>query len=401
MKTVYRFLLLFGLFSSIAVYSQSNNFFFLNEDTPNANKKGIKVFGDVLAGSNSLNTQMFTEVLIKPTFSKSSKSAFLDGNHTRTNLYVSGVCGVEYHLDTARYFFVRNTGFQALSSDKDFSELMFFGNSPFRGQKVATNGLNYLQANTLSVGVGLDIFNGRKLKIKSSIGLSVLNNYRRVDANKLELYTATDGAYLDVNLDGVSIAEANPGFQGVGLSADICLDYHTNESNTISLTVNNINGYYLFDNQEIKIDTSFIFNGAPFDVFDMETSIVDYLDSTFNETTNRNTIKTNTVVLPTQIKLKWTYKLNARSSIVSSFETISAGKFGMYAQAALLKAHNNNLKTKTSLGYGNFRGFVWGEFVEYRANKYSFCLGVNNLHAIVVPTKTQSYGLSVGLFKEL
>jgi hypothetical protein len=135
MKTVYKSLLVLSLFSSIGGYSQNSNFSFLNEDKPSANKEGLKVFGEAMAGSNSLNTQMFTEVLIKPTFTESSKSAFLDGNHSRTNLYVSGMCGVEYHLDTARYFFVRNTGFQALSSDKDFSELMFFGNSPLGDKK--------------------------------------------------------------------------------------------------------------------------------------------------------------------------------------------------------------------------------------------------------------------------
>ena len=87
-----------------------------------------------------------------------SKSAFLEGTQARTNLYASGTCGIEYYEDSSRYFFVRNNSFQAFSSDKDFSELLFFGNGVFRGQKVTTNGLNYMQANTLSTGLGFDIF---------------------------------------------------------------------------------------------------------------------------------------------------------------------------------------------------------------------------------------------------
>ena len=70
MKTVYKSLLVLSLFSSIGGYSQNSNFSFLNEDKPSVNKEGLKVFGEAMAGSNSLNTQMFTEVLIKPTFTE-------------------------------------------------------------------------------------------------------------------------------------------------------------------------------------------------------------------------------------------------------------------------------------------------------------------------------------------
>lgn len=401
MKTVYKSLLVLSLFSSIGGYSQNSNFSFLNEDKPSTNKEGLKVFGEAMAGSNSLNTQMFTEVLIKPTFTEKSKSAFLDGTQARTNLYAFGTCGIEYYKDSSRHYFVRNNSFQAFSSDKEFSELLFFGNGVFRGQKVTTNGLNYMQANTLSAGLGFDIFKRRKLTIKSSIAFSILNNYRQFDARTLYLYTAIDGSYLDADFDNASFVDANSGIQGVGLSTDIRLDYFTNESNTISFVANNINAYYLLENQEIKVDTSFVFNGAPFDVFDAENSVADYLDSAFNETINRNTKTKNTAVLPTQIKLKWVHKLSSQSSIVSSFEALSLGRFGIYTQAALLKTHKNKLKTKTSFGYGNFRGFTWSESVEYRVNKYSFYLGVNNLQALFVPTKSKNYGLSLGLFKQL
>jgi hypothetical protein len=77
------------------------------------------------------------------------------------------------------------------------------------------------------------------------------------------------------------------------------------------------------------------------------------------------------------------------------------GKFGVYAQLAFINKHSNRLKTKTCLGYGNFREFSWCEALEYRVKDYSFYLGVNNLQAIVVPTKTSNYGLSVGLFKQM
>ena len=401
MKIAYNLLVTLSLFSFLSGYSQNDKFFFLNEDVSNADKKGLKVYGDATAGSNSLNTQMYTDVLINPTFTEKGKSAFLDGGHARTNFYASSTWGAKYHKDSSRHFFVRNNSFQAFSSEKAFSELFFFGNSPFRGQKVSTNGLNYVQANTLSAGFGFNILNGRKLIIKSSIGFAILENYRQADAKRLSLYTATDGSYLDVDFDNASFVDANSGIQGIGLSSDIRLDFHMNELNTICFVANNINGYYLFDNQETLIDTSFVFNGASFDIFDTEYSIVNHLDSAYNKTINRNKTTKNTVILPVQIKLKWVYKLSPQSSIVSSFETFSFGKFGMNAQAALLKSHNNNLKTKTGFGYGNFSGFTWSESLEYRVNRYSFYLGVNNLQALFIPTKTNNYGLSLGLFKQL
>jgi hypothetical protein len=401
MKTTYSFLFLTVLFFPFWAQAQNDSFIFTSENSWGYNKKGIKIDGAAFAGSNSLNTLMFTEVLTQPTFSEKSKNAFLDRSQSRTNLFASNDWGVEFYKDSNTHFFVRNNNFQAFSSEKDISELFFFGNSPFRGQKIVTDGLNYVQANTLTTGFGFDVFKSKKLRIKSTLGFSTLNNYRQVDAKYLHLYTATDGSYLDMNFDGVSIVEANAGIQGIGLSSSVRVDYLINESNTLSFVANNINGFYLFDNQEIKIDTSFVFNGVPFDIFDADASISGYLDSAYDETINRNKATKKGAMLPTQLNFKWTHKLSSKSSFVSSFEAVSMGKFGVYAQLAFINKHSNRLKTKTCLGYGNFREFSWCEALEYRVKDYSFYLGVNNLQAIVVPTKTSNYGLSVGLFKQM
>ena len=390
-----------SLFFSFWAQAQNDSFVFINENSWGHDKKGLKIDGAAFIGSNSLNTLMFTEVLTQPTFSEKSKSAFLNGNQLRTNLFASNDWGIEFYKDSKTHFFVRNNNFQAFSSEKDFSELFFFGNSPFRGQRIVTDGLNYVQANTLTTGFGFEVFMSKKLRIKSLLGFSILNNYRQIDAKSFQFYTATDGSYLDASFDDVSIVEANAGFQGIGLSSSVRLDYRINESNTLSFLADNINGFYLFDNQEIRIDTSFVFNGVPFDVFDTDASISGYIDSAYEETIDRNKLEKKAAILPTLLKLKWTHKLSSKSSFVSSFEAVSMGKFGVYAQLAFINKHNNRLKTKTCFGYGNFRGFTWCEALEYRVKQYSFYLGVNNLQAIVVPTKTSNYGLSVGLFKQL
>ena len=401
MKTAYSFLLSIALLSQSWVQAQSDNFVFLNKTGFEFNNKGVKVEGSAFAGSNALNTKMFTDVLIRPTFSEQSKSAFLEGSQSKTNLFASNKWGVEYHKDANTYFYISNKSLLAFSSDKDFSELLFFGNSPFRGQKVSTSGLNYVQANIFSAGYGFEVYRSKKLSIKSALGLSTLNNYRQIDASEIQLYTASDGSYLDATFKNTSINETKSGIQGVGLSADICLDYRINDLNTISFEADDVNGFYLFDNQEIQIDTSFNFNGVSIDVFNAETSVANYLDSSFTETINRNKTTQNQAFLPTKMKLQWVYKLNPRATLASSVESLSLGKFGTYLETAVIYTHNRQLRTRTSLGYGDFRGFTWSESLEYRTNKYNFYLGLNNLQAIAAPIKTRNYGFSFGLFRHL
>ena len=145
--------------------------------------------------------------------------------------------------------------------------------------------------------------------------------------------------------------------------SDIQVDYHTNKLNTVSFLANNINGYHLFESNEINIDTSFRFNGVFFDVFNSEASVTNYLDSAYNETINRNREDKSYVFLPTQIKLKWLFRLNPKSSIVSSFEALSLGKYGVTAQVAYYRRFGSSLKTKTVFGYGNFIGLTWSEAI--------------------------------------
>jgi hypothetical protein len=71
------------------------------------------------------------------------------------------------------------------------------------------------------------------------------------------------------------------------------------------------------------------------------------------------------------------------------------------AQVAYYRRFGSSLKTKTVFGYGNFIGLTWSEAIEYRREKYSFFLEINNLQAAAIPSKTRNYGLSVGLFKQL
>tara|TARA_B100001059_G_scaffold66522_1_gene63027 strand:- start:9796 stop:11001 length:1206 start_codon:yes stop_codon:yes gene_type:complete len=401
MKIAYSFLPFIPFLFYSLVQAQNDSFVFVNETDLEFKNKGVKVEGLAFVGSNSLNTKMFTDVLIHPTFSEQGKSAFLDGNQLKTNLFASNKWGLEYQKDSNTYFFIRNKSLLAFSSDKDFSELLFFGNSPFRDKKVSTRGLNYFQANIFSAGYGFDIYRSKNISIKSALGLSTLNNFSQIEASEIQLYTASDGSYLEATFKNTSINEAKSGIQGVGLSADICLDYRVNDLNTISFEADDVNGFYLFDNQETQIDTSFNFNGVSIDIFNAETSVVSYLDSAFTETINRNKTTQNQAFLPIKMKLQWMHKLNPRATLASSVESLSKGKFGTYLETALIYTHNRQLRTRTSIGFGDFRGFTWSESLEYRTIKYNFYLGLNNLQAIAAPIKTRNYGFSFGLFRHL
>ncbi|MDB4106928.1 hypothetical protein N9595_00450, partial [Bacteroidia bacterium] len=197
--------------------------------------RSIKVESEATAGSNSINTQMFSDVLFGTSFTESAKVKYLEGNQLKTNFYGHSINRVEYKIDSSHAVFVKYKSQIGFKANKDMAELMFWGNAPFEGENVVTENLKFTQANSISAGVSFKHASGEKWKIKGSYGINFITSLREVSANKAELYTAQRGSYANVNVESLSISERKDGIKGVGVDIDFEFDYSIDSVNSISM----------------------------------------------------------------------------------------------------------------------------------------------------------------------
>lgn len=370
-------------------------------NTADQSNIGIRLEGSAFVGSNTLNTKMFTEVLLEPKFSDLSKRTFLGRSQPKVNFFSSYGWNISYVKNTKIGFFLRNNRFQTYTSDKSFAELLLFGNGLFRGKEAFTHNLNFFQGSMYTGGVRYVLLDRKNIKISSSLGLSMLENYAEAKANRVSIYTALDGSFLDVNVSGFALSESDRGIQGVGLAGDIILDYKLNNQNSMSVQALNINGLFLVNSQNLYIDTVFRYTGLPFDAFNSSQSLSNQIDSVYQETINRNKSAKKTTIAPSEFLLKWRTRLNPKNEIILSLQAVSLGRYGYSANTGLIHSFSNRLKMVSSVGYGNFTGFLWREAVEYKLKSYRLYASVNSIQATIIPAQTQNYGVGLGVFKQL
>ncbi len=401
MKTSYKFYTFFLLFFCQKGIAQNDSFWFIQNPTQaTIQKQGIKFNGTAFIGSNVLNTSMYSERMFKSTFSNQSKNAFLEGKSSKTSIFSDQSMGASYFNDSISGFFISNQSILAYRSNKDFSELLLFGNAPFRDKKVTSNPTNFIQSSTLALGYSRNSRWKNKINVTSSIAVSYLYDFMEIKADQISIYTADDGSYIDAEFKGVEIADKKNENQGFGLVANIECDYFITPSNTISFSATNINSYYLPNSKKTLIDTVFRFTGAPIDVFNSESSISNFIDSAYKQTIN-NKSKNILTSLPSSLNLKWNHQFNKTTAFISNVRVRSLGKYGFAASVGMSHVFNKRLKAISSLGYGSFSGIVWNKAIEYKGQSFSYFLNINNIQSLALPLKTKSYGASIGLFKLL
>ena len=105
----------------------------------------------------------------------------------------------------------------------DAWRLLFRGNSPYLGQTLNLDKLNYSQWTSSRVHASFSL-SSKASRISShislkhvSVGLNLIHNYRRARFGNSSLYTDTNANYIDTRLQGNYIPGNNQAIQGLGI----------------------------------------------------------------------------------------------------------------------------------------------------------------------------------------
>ena len=358
----------------------------------------LKVEALGVIGSSTLNSTMFSDYLMRETFTPKAKDRFLTSSIGQTNFISSIIGDVEYKLSQRIGVYVSGSSNIIFTGSTDLAKLALFGNAQFAGKNISSSNTTFLNYTNQSVGLSHLILKQKKWFIKARYGVNIVSEYNEFTSQELSIFTAEDGDYIDVKAVNMAYLESNDGLDGIGLDLDLNLNYSVNESNTICLELSNIQPTYLLNRNQVRIDTMFRFEGFEFNPFvsDSGQSFNEYLDSNLSTVTRQKETRT-LALLPSSLRLKWHKQIDDKNALGVQLTTTQWGQFGYSFDISHGFIFGPKLKIQSSIGYGNYTFVQWNEAIEYRAsssmNVFAKAMGINSMFA---PNYSHSYGIAIG-----
>lgn len=405
MKTIFKVFLLFisAVASDAAFGQQLDSFSFLGNRFNQAwEPKSIQISLEGSANSNVINTTMFSDILLRSSFTAKAKQTFLDGDKKRVNLHTRAFLRAEYKLNKKWGIYTSAASMTGYTGKKPISELFFFGNAAHMNTTLQTNNLRFLRYSGYAAGASYRICNTKTFQSKLSFGLNAVSDYRSVSAKEMSLYTAPKGEYIDVITQDFMISEKKTNSpQGIGVVLDFDVDYHFNKKQTISVSIHDLNMTRLFDISRLNLDTNFRFTGIGYDLVRDTNSLNQYIDSNYLSVLDNARSPMNWVSLPSRIHIAWKYKINEKSTLIADIRAIDLGRYGISGTLGLSQKFSKKFELYSSLGYGNFTGLLWQESAEYRFNNFNLFATIQGLQSLFIPTLTHNYGMRFGFSRTL
>jgi hypothetical protein len=358
--------------------------------------KTLKLETNVAAFSNSLNVQMFNDVLFRPTFSDKGKERFAESQFNRLNFFAQYQVKGELKLNNKIGVYGQHFNTLVLNGNREFGQLALFGNASFQNQNVSAGKARILAAKNTIVGFSACLVESSKVRIKSSVGLNVLSSYFEVRANNASIFTANGGEYLDLSISNLEFSRQTGGVKGLGLDLGLDLNYMPTKKSNFRINAQNLNVVWLINQFSVDVDTSFRFDGFHATTIDEGRNILKTSDSTIQAYFDRNENKSNLLVLPSRISLSYIREMSASSKGFVDLEILDFGKVGVSALVGMDCVLKSKFALRSSIGYGTFCGLMWNEMLEFKIKGNSAFVNLSNLQSLAIPARTSSYGISLG-----
>jgi len=400
MKTSFKLFAL--LFSFSAFGQQVDSFSFLGNHFDKSWKQGsVKIIGNTLASSNSINTAMFYDFLVKPTLGQEAKEKFIDGTQKRTNIYSLAELTAEYKINDKWGAYAKAVSVNGYGADKALTELLFFGNAPFVDQTVGGENFRYLSYSGYGTGATYRLGDTDRVQTKLSFGVTALNRYRAISSSNVSLFTASRGEYIDLETRNLAISEQSDGsIKGIGIDLGLDLDYSINEKNAFSIQIEGLNITRMLNHTSLEFDTSLRFTGIGYDLLRDTNTLEQYVDSNYLPVVQNARGTLNWVTLPARVRLQWSHSLSDKNKLIATIQSVDLGKYGVTGTVGLSHKFNERFMLNSTLGYGNYAGIVWRESAEYRLKNFSIYGAVQGLHALLLPQSATNYGIALGVSKQ-
>lgn len=392
-------LLCFFSMGALAQNADSAFMFLGNQFDKQWNPKQFQVIGQANVGSNTANSVMFSDFLFRSEFTPRAKEIFLETSSRRANLNFGFGLNAEYKIDSNWGVYVKNERQSYLTMDNDLSKMLLFGNARYGGYSITSSNSVILQYATSTVGVSHNTVNNKRWRLKSSLGISALFNYSSYLADNVEIFTATNGAYIDVLVANGKWTNKEMSDLGYGLDLGLDVCYVPNDKHSFAMKLSDLNVYFTPNTKEINIDSSFRFEGISYN-FHAENSDLSFsVDSAFDDIINQYSENKKLVLLPNTISLEWIYALNEHNKLGVNARTTGFGSFGNYIAVDYCADLKDDIRIKNTLGIGDFTGFQWNESIELKLNSTNIYVLAIGLNSLLVPSDSHSYGIALGAIK--
>jgi hypothetical protein len=382
-----------------------------------SDKFAIGAYGDLNFSSNAVTSSFLYNFLAGNYIDNGLKQQVVNNLQTHTRIgfaFDYGVFGVLYN-DTIRkkrvfnfFFALRHKRYFNTSFTPDDFKIAFYGNAMYAGKtaQLAPLLFNNLAYQQIEIGiVNTNFGDGAQF----GVGLSFLGGqqYASINAQGLDLYTDTNGQYLQLNANAQANlsdtgAKKTTSINGYGASLDLYFraPYKIGKRHgTISLSVTDL-GFIWWNKNSLTYqkDSSYTYNGV------VINGLTDLQNPNFN-TLSKDSIESKYLpyskggfysYIPTTLNINTNTLFTDKFGLEMGFTYIfNANAVGyIYAQAD--KYFSHNWLVALQAGYGGYTTLNSMLMLGKKFNHSSLNLKVYHLEGLVAPTKFGGAGAFIG-----
>ena len=295
-----------------------------------------------------------------------------------------------------------------LEMPKDFFNVGFFGNAMYENKtaQLAKFQMDFISYQQAGLGVEKTLMIKDNLHQLGLVGSYLIGrNAQKAIIDKANLFTAIDGEYLDLEINGKynrtdSIKNKqlipNP-TKGEGFSIDLYYQLITIEKHKLQLSVLDF-GYLFWQNSAIayQYDTLFRFEGIDIkNLIDINDSLINLSKDTLVNLGKRSSTKSFKTSLPTWFLVNYSHNL-LPGKLTLNF--VGRYRFNdVYLPFLAVGAtyyYNKNTNASFNIGYGGYGSFNYAFNINQRIWKYfTVGLGTNQLEGLLMPKKANGQSI--------
>lgn len=184
--------------------------------------QSIQISGNLYTAAKGLTNQTFIKFLRRDFFSNADKKDILNRTYALNYGGWEYQSGLQYQVKYKKGIrFSANLGLSSISSfrlNRETAQLILNGNSYYAGQMMALDKLKYYNIQWQFIGIGIS---GKYKHLNWQAGLQFIYTpqYTNLQLNSGNLYTETNGEYINLRLNGnyinsTAVPYSNRGFAG-------------------------------------------------------------------------------------------------------------------------------------------------------------------------------------------
>ena len=381
-------------------------------------RRSVSVNLDFEAGSNGLSAGLVNKLVwggyisndLKAESSKHLKNSnnFGLALNYGVDAFVKGTKNIDFLIG------FKNQEVLNATFTRDFFNLMFYGNSMYRGQFANLSGSNVNALRFQEAKFGF-MMHALDTVGKIGVSVSVLKGEQLFYVQTHEgsgLYTSQDGSNISFTTDfNMALSDTNKrglkGFNGIGASADIFFEtpYKSAIGKTCLLTVNANNlGFIHWWNNSVQYssDSTFNFSGYTVkNIYDLKDSTISAIDadSLVRNLSNARTEDFN-VNIPTNLVLINRIYFSDKFAGAVGFRYIFNANYKPYFFIEP-EYKFKNLVLALHVGYGGYVKLNVGTSVTWNSKAWFLRIGSNSLQGYITPKAAFGQGLFFSLAKKL